>query len=604
MGNTTANIHINEVLNNTADGKEAITASNYTDEDALAFAELSYVKFENVTAVQHTEDLSAKQLASAQEEHASGAIKDGMSLQEYCYTMEKYTDDEAKKALLRGIENNPRYENCTIGNFDARLSDTEQWAAITIDFGDNSNTSVIAFRGTDGTTIGWSEDFELAYSMGTDAQLSSNRYLTDYLTNHEDANVYLAGHSKGGNDSIYAYTTLGEELRNRVLQVNNFDGPGLMPEVLGKYSDAYYELQDKLIVYAPEDSVIGMLLCDHFQVNYVKNDSESFMWEHDAQTWLIGDDGKLIRTQQSDISKMINKTLDETILSCNADERKNIVDVLDALGIPATIAKRDFLTEDEKARLDFAHSIDYAMESNKIGHLGMGGTPDYAVLTGDKKGLLESITYASIMIDRYNNLSPDQKETMIKVVSTAYFTILYEDYLKPIREKADEMKTTFNTVINTMEMAMNGTSTSSACIMLLEGIRSIGNQILDGVKSLTTLGTGSSKVYAKDVINVNYGILDNVVSNLKSTQRLIRGLDSKLDDLYDCLYSWELIDKGTVAGTDFGMTGSSTIQNIATNLFNSGSDWEVTACSNYLSAVVSQLKEKERLLNTKASQLK
>ena len=53
----------------------------------------------------------------------------------------------------------------------------EQFAALTLHLPDGS--AAVAFRGTDGTLVGWKEDFNMAFSTVVPAQLDAVRYLSD-----------------------------------------------------------------------------------------------------------------------------------------------------------------------------------------------------------------------------------------------------------------------------------------------------------------------------------------------------------------------------------------------------------------------------------------
>lgn len=564
------NAHINDLAKRKSG--EILTSSNYTDEDALLFAELSYVKFETVIKEEDKKGLSEQQRT----------IKENMPLQDYCKEMIKYTDDENKKDLLKGICENPRYKNCTIGNYESVLNHTEQWAAVTVDLNDGQKKAVISMRGTDATPIGWSEDFELAFSMETDAQKSAKNYIEDYLESNEDYSVFLAGHSKGGNDIIRAFTALTKEFRDRIVRLNNFDGPGLLPEVIGENSDAYFELEDKLINYVPQDSMIGMLLYDHCKINYIYSDAESAFMEHDAHSWVINKDGKLVLTEQTTKSKLINNILDRTLMSCTQEERKNIWALIKDLGLADVIAYKD-----------------------------------------DEKKKKEALASVCMKIANYDDIEQGKKEVVIKIASTACFSALYDSWYKPAGEKIEEEREKFNSDMSILELETitlltlmlskdNDTEGSVGKLidnkvlktaqLLFDNMKETGNQLFDGLKYSLT-GGGSFKTYSKEKINVNYGILSSAVTKLKEIQSKIETLDDKLDELYDCLHCWELEDKMDVAATDFDMTGSTLIQNIAANLLNSGNDWEITACSNYLNAIISQLKENEYLLNAKAGQV-
>lgn len=318
---------MSDIATYVSENQDTLTEDNLNATDQLVFSQLSYVKFE---------------------EHN---ITGPMSLRDYANEMLQYVPETdgnaAQRELLEAVSNSPRYENCVIDNMDSIQvesgPDREQWAAITVMINDGSDAAVVAMRGTDGTAEGWAEDFELAYSDGTNAQKSSQQYLEQYVKTH-DGNIYLTGHSKGGNDCIYAYIASSEEVRERIVRVDNFDGPGVMGEVADKYADGYAELDDKMTTYCPQDSIIGQLLNDHSNIVYVKSDGNlsnvdiPILNQHDAYTWRLDDEGEFIYTEQTAFSVYVNDLLDRTLSDLTPDERQNVMAALDKYGLYALIA--------------------------------------------------------------------------------------------------------------------------------------------------------------------------------------------------------------------------------------------------------------------------
>lgn len=337
------------------DNKEALSAANYNEIDALIFAALSYIKFENLMSETEMNNavIGVRDFA--------GLILDNQN--ELKERGQRLSEDQIQ--MLEGLYTSERYANCNIRGFAAENAES-QWGAITIDINDNSNTSVIAMRGTDGTTLGWTENFWLAYDMdGTNVQYLSR----DYLEKSCAENIFLAGHSKGGNDVIAAYAMTSEEVRGKVLQIDNFDGPGVNNEFRQMYSEGYEELKGKLNNYYPKDSVIGLLLIDNpGNTCYIATDTKGHTegrWifnEHDPFSFQVADDDStFIISEQSFISEVINDSLDKTLKTLTNDEKKNVIDVLEKLGIPSLIAgtqENPFSDNQEKANA-LVRLIDY-----------------------------------------------------------------------------------------------------------------------------------------------------------------------------------------------------------------------------------------------------
>ena len=185
-----------------------------------------------------------------------------------------------------------RYKNMIVSDFKKILDDETQFGAVTFELGD---IKVISYEGTDGTTIGWYENFRLAYQYPTITQA----YGIEYANNHiveEDTNVYLVGHSKGGNLAMAALMELGIK-RKCVINAINFDGPGFMGrEYRGR---KFKEISNKIINIYPQGSYIGALLYNKHDVTYVKSNQKSFYihfptsWEVFGNTFMPVEETKL-----------------------------------------------------------------------------------------------------------------------------------------------------------------------------------------------------------------------------------------------------------------------------------------------------------------------
>lgn len=312
-----------------------LTAKNYTPMDALVFSELSYARFEMKKA-------DGSPLFQANET---------LTVPEFAKRIREYPEampSADKLAFIKALENSDRYKDCKIpcNRLEATSEDDpSQWAAMTIQLDDK--TSVIAMRGTDDTSKGWAEDLELAYDIdGTGAQLRSRDYLASA---DKDAELLLAGHSKGGNDVISGYVMSEQSVRDRVRHIDNFDGPGLNKEFILAHSlgAQYSELRGKLTSYCPENSVVGTLLADHPGKNvFIKTDiaghtETNIFGEHDPFSWKINGTNGFQTGKQSDLSKDVNKYLDLTMVDMTPLQKQGFVKLLIRLGIPGMIAGED-----------------------------------------------------------------------------------------------------------------------------------------------------------------------------------------------------------------------------------------------------------------------
>ena len=75
------------------------------------------------------------------------------------------------------------------------LESQTQFAAITVALGDGRH--FVAFRGTDGTLVGWKEDFNMAFTCPVPAQRLAAHYAASAMLRFP-GEFLLGGHSKGG----------------------------------------------------------------------------------------------------------------------------------------------------------------------------------------------------------------------------------------------------------------------------------------------------------------------------------------------------------------------------------------------------------------------
>ena len=206
----------------------------------------------------------------------------------------------------------------------------EQMSAVTFDLEDG--TSYAAFRGTDGSIIGWREDFNLAWLRQTRGQ----RHAVDYLNaagNLNDRKLRVGGHSKGGNFAVYAAAFCGESVRNRILKVYTNDGPGFMQDVAE--SKEIEAICDKVWSLVPEQSLFGLLMYGAYDHEVIKSSAKG-VFQHDAQTWQVLGSHFVRALRLSERSVLLSKTLNSWIADVEPEQRRKFVnfvfDVLETSG--------------------------------------------------------------------------------------------------------------------------------------------------------------------------------------------------------------------------------------------------------------------------------
>lgn len=191
---------------------------------------------------------------------------------------------KTREDLFRAVMTAPRYHSLLFYGFDGESSQSQrlQFAAYAMEW---EGHHLVVMRGTDGQIVGWQEDFNLAAQEAMPSQGMGVSYLKDIL----QANPYnytLIGHSKGGNLVIEAALHQPSSLQDRIDRIYSFDGPGLIEDSLK--DPGYQRIKDRIQVYMPQDSRVGIILGDWEAVQVVKSSGFSYL-QHLLSLWEVAD---------------------------------------------------------------------------------------------------------------------------------------------------------------------------------------------------------------------------------------------------------------------------------------------------------------------------
>ena len=228
--------------------------------------------------------------------------------------------------LMEEMCRGARFRGIRLHAFSSRLdpeTDT-QFCAVTFLLEDG--TAYIAFRGTDGTLVGWKEDFCFSYLTGTESQ----QLAADYLSR---AGLALAcplrvgGHSKGGNLAVYAASCCAPEIRSRITDIWTNDGPGFRPDLL--QTPGFRDIRPRIRFIIPDTSVIGMLMASPAEPRVIRSDA-SGMVQHDGFTWQV-ERNRFVSAELSDTSRLIAQTLSGWLDQVDDAGRKELTDTVFSL---------------------------------------------------------------------------------------------------------------------------------------------------------------------------------------------------------------------------------------------------------------------------------
>lgn len=272
---------------------------------------------------------------------------DALMMANLCYLNFQGVDDERGWSLAdaRRLE---LVQDTEVANFDGRLdqflamaesrrfgdirmhhfialTDVKQelqFSAVLYDMPDG--TLCVGFRGTDGTLIGWREDFNMSYQSTVPAQEAAVFYLKK-AAELDRRRIRIVGHSKGGNLAAYAAACCGPEVQDRIESVYSFDGPGMAPDIFG--SEGYHRVVDRIRSFVPETSIVGMMMEYHRVYTVVKSDASGIN-QHDPLSWQVLGPRFETAEQIDSNAKMVSSTLHEWLAKTNPEERANMVRTL------------------------------------------------------------------------------------------------------------------------------------------------------------------------------------------------------------------------------------------------------------------------------------
>lgn len=242
--------------------------------DNLLFSILSYGRYDEIIPSLNEESaIPLSQAAEAYVKHTDGEEKKDESLGFFAEV----------PTLLQRAAQCKRFRKVKLTRFVNRLDPDQstQFAAMVFSLG--KKLHYIAFRGTDTSLIGWKEDLHMSFLDEIPAQRLAATYARQVFDSLEGRFI-LGGHSKGGNLAVYAAVNLPSEEQKRIVAVYNNDGPGFQSAFVN--SDAYVSLLDRIKIFIPQSSIVGILL-EHGGDYTVVGSKQRSILQHDPFSWEV-----------------------------------------------------------------------------------------------------------------------------------------------------------------------------------------------------------------------------------------------------------------------------------------------------------------------------
>ena len=290
-------------------GDLSLAAVPLNDIDALLFARLSYIPFEGVVPAGFE---GGKPLPEAARQVLAKGVLDAEGGQ-----------NAEDKRLLQLLAEAPRYQGLTLCGYESILDPEaqEQFAAVAIRL---PLGACVAYRGTDGTLVGWKEDFNMSFSDVVPAQVHAVEYLNRAAV--LPGTLRLCGHSKGGNLAVYAAAFCDETLQSRIVAVRNFDGPGFQGQIAAKPS--FQRILGRTRTFLPRSSVVGMLLEHDEPYTVVESQGSGGIAQHNVYLWEVNRNGFQELEQLDGGSQLIDRTVKDWVANMAPEQREKVINGL------------------------------------------------------------------------------------------------------------------------------------------------------------------------------------------------------------------------------------------------------------------------------------
>ena len=286
-------------------GEFGFDKAPWNDVDALIMANLSYLNLHGTDDERGWTLAEAKRLELVRETPVSAF--------------------EDRKAQFEAMAETVRFSGVRMHHFIAATDEEAevQFSATCYDMPDG--TLCIGFRGTDGTFVGWREDFNMSYKSPVPAQEAAVAYL-EKAAALDSRPIRVTGHSKGGNLAMYAAACCRPEVQDRLTDVYSFDGPGLDPEVFS--SEGYGRIAGKVRSFVPQTSIVGLLMSYPEPYTVVCSETSNAIQQHDPMNWQVYGPRFVTRDKVDDSSLMLSETLHEWLNRSKRKDRGRMVDAL------------------------------------------------------------------------------------------------------------------------------------------------------------------------------------------------------------------------------------------------------------------------------------
>lgn len=227
--------------------------------------------------------------------------------------------------LIRMMGTSVRFKDLIITDYEEMLDKSleKQFAAVTIWISETEK--YISFRGTDTSIVGWKEDFNMSFKSNIPSQIEGISYLNRVGKKYSNSDLFVGGHSKGGNISIYASTFCDDIVKLNIKEIISADGPGLTKEVINDIR--YKEIESKVKTYLPQMSIVGRILECRNDYSVIQSNEKGFM-QHDVYSWEVGPTFFIQIKDVTKESNFANELIKEWLEKTTPEDREKFINII------------------------------------------------------------------------------------------------------------------------------------------------------------------------------------------------------------------------------------------------------------------------------------
>ena len=125
--------------------------------------------------------------------------------------------------------------------------------------------------------------------------------------------------------AVYAAVFADEEVKTRIINVYNNDGPGFADDITN--TKEYKEMIEKVHTYIPQSSVIGRLLNHEEKYTVVKSIQKGIM-QHDLYSWQVQGTKVVSLKEVTNGSEFVDKTIKQWLDDVEPKQREIVIDTI------------------------------------------------------------------------------------------------------------------------------------------------------------------------------------------------------------------------------------------------------------------------------------